>query len=145
MPNTGFPAARDGALDRAGAAVSLACAIHCALMPIALGLLAVLGAQWVASSVFEWSIVGLSATLGLFSLVPSYRRRHREPRCLWFFLSGLVLILIARLLLSSNTKFELPAVVCGGVLISVAHIVNRRLCQSCAGCNAAEILNPPDR
>jgi MerC mercury resistance protein len=129
-------APRDGALDRTGAVVSLACAIHCALMPIALGLLAVLGTQWMASSVLEWSIVGLSAALGLFSLVPSYRNKHREPRCLIFFLSGLGLILIARLLLFSNIKFEIPTVVCGGVLIAVAHIVNRRLCQSCVGCNA---------
>jgi hypothetical protein len=139
--NSKYPAPRDGALDRTGAVVSLACAIHCALMPIAFGLLAVLGTQWMASSVFEWSIVGLSAALGLFSLVPSYRNKHREPRCLIFFVSGLGLILIAQLLLSSKMQFEIPGVVCGGVLIAVAHIVNRRLCQSCVGCNAERKYN----
>ncbi|MCU1260986.1 MAG: hypothetical protein JWO80_3871 [Bryobacterales bacterium] len=143
--NSKSPAGRDGALDQAGAVVSLACAIHCALMPIAFGLLAVLGSQWMASSVFEWSIVGLSAVLGLFSLVPSYRNKHREPRCLIFFLTGLSLILIARLLLSSHMKFEIPTVVCGGVLIAVAHILNRRLCESCVGCNAEQEYGVPER
>jgi hypothetical protein len=124
-------------LDRIGAAASLACAVHCAVTPLIVGLLPLVGLSFLASEQAEWSLVGLSLCVGIWSLLPSYARKHRHWRPLLIFASGAGLIIAVRLLAEEGSSLEAPAMVAGALLIACAHLINRRLCRGCADCHPA--------
>src|SRR5690606_9739240 len=75
-------------LDRFGAAGSLACALHCALLPLLIAALPSLGlAIWLSDGV-ELGFVVFATLLGGFSLLWGYRR-HRALRTLGLLLPDL--------------------------------------------------------
>jgi hypothetical protein len=122
-------------LDRLGAAASLTCAVHCAAMPLLAGWLPLVGLSFLASEAAEWSLVGLSLGVGSLSLLPSYVRKHRQWRPLSIFIFGAGLIIAVRLLAEEGSRLEAPAMTLGALIIACAHLVNQRLCRSCAACH----------
>ena len=75
-------------LDRLGATGSLLCAIHCALLPLAIAMLPALGiAKWLGDG-FEFGFVVFASCVGVFSMVWGYRR-HGAVRALGLVLTGL--------------------------------------------------------
>jgi hypothetical protein len=124
-------------LNRLGAVASLACAAHCAAMPLLIGLLPILGLSFLAHEQTEIVLAGLSIGIGIFSLIPSYARKHRQWRPLLLFVSGASLIIAVKLLTEEGSHLEAPAMMFGALLIACAHIINRRLCRSCAACHQA--------
>ncbi|MBO0861876.1 MAG: MerC domain-containing protein [Chloracidobacterium sp.] len=124
-------------LDRLGAAASLACAAHCAAMPLLIGLLPLVGLSFLAENQVEWALAGLSIGIGSLSLIPSYARKHRRRRPLLLFAFGAGLIIAVRLLADDGLRLEAPAQAIGAILIALAHIVNHQLCRSCAACHPA--------
>lgn len=124
-------------LDRLGAAASLACAAHCAAIPLLVGFLPLAGLGFLASEPTEWTLVGLSLGIGILSLTPSHARKHRKWRPLLLFAFGASLIIAVRLSAEEGSRLEAPTVALGALLIAFAHVVNRRLCRSCAACHPA--------
>lgn len=123
-----------GVLDRVGMTASFLCAIHCAAMPLLVGLLPLIGLGLLAEEGAEWTLVGFSIALGLFSLLPGYFRKHRRSNALIVFTAGVALILTGRIFCEENSGLELPAVVAGALFIAAAHLINRKLCRSCPLC-----------
>jgi hypothetical protein len=122
-------------LDRVGATASLVCAIHCALMPLCITLLPLVGLAFLASEWVEWCLVGLSAVIGVTSLCLGYRR-HRSPRALSLLAGGLALIALGRMLERGGiARWGVPILVAGGLLVATAHWINRRLCDTCIRCH----------
>jgi hypothetical protein len=117
-------------LDSAGVAASCACAAHCALTPLVLGLLPLAGLVPLAGEGAEWAFVAVAIAVGLASLLPSYIRRHGQARPLVLFAAGAALLLSARLLLEDDIKIEVPAAVAGALLIASAHVSNLKLCRT---------------
>ena len=115
-------------IDRFGAAGSLACAAHCALLPLLIAALPSLGlAGWVGDG-FEGVFVVFATLLGIFSLVWGYRR-HRALRALSLLLPGLVILWLA-VLYPALHQSEVPhavAMTLGGTLVGLGHLVNLRL------------------
>lgn len=115
-------------IDRIGATGSLACAIHCALLPLLIALLPSLGiAVWLGEG-FEQGFVVFASLLGLFSVVWGYRR-HRAVRALGLLLPGLV-VLWAGVLYPPLHHSVVPhaiAMTFGGTLVGLAHVANLRL------------------
>jgi hypothetical protein len=124
-------------LDRLGAAASLACAAHCAAIPLLIGLLPLVGLGFLAEERTEWTLAGLSIGVGSLSLIPSYARKHRQWRPLLLFAFGASLVIAVRLLANDGSRLESPAMTLGALLIAFAHIVNHRLCRSCVACHPA--------
>jgi len=122
-------------LDAAGVTVSTLCAIHCAIMPLAVGGLATGGLGWLGSEKWEWILVGSSFVLGLSSLIPACRNLHRKKCCLQLFICGILSILIGRLA-SQRSLPDTPFLVLGAMLIVFAHAVNRHLCIRCRRCSS---------
>ena len=115
-------------LDRLGASGSLVCAVHCALLPLAIALLPALGLTALASQGFERAFVAFATLLGVFSVVWGYRR-HRAVRALWLLIPG-VLTLWVVVLYEPLHAMVLPhaiAMTFGGTLVALAHIANLRL------------------
>lgn len=115
-------------LDRVGATGSLVCAVHCAVLPLAIALLPSLGiAVWLGDG-FERGFVMFATLLGLFSLVWGYRR-HGAVRALGLLLPGLAALWVAILYepLHHAPLAHAIAMTFGGTLVGLAHIANLRL------------------
>jgi hypothetical protein len=121
-------------LDQLGAAASLTCAAHCAAMPLLIGLLPLVGLSFLANEQTEIVLASLSIGVGILNLIPSYARKHRQWRPLLLFISGASLIIAVKFL-TEGSRLETPAMVLGALLIACAHMINRRLCRSCAACH----------
>ncbi len=116
------------ALDRTGFWISTACAIHCAVLPFALTILAVTGFSWLASPSVEWTILGASLVLGASRLIFSYWKEHRRIDSLALFILGASCALAGRLF-GWTPWIESSGMIAGGTLIATAHWRNHRLCR----------------
>ncbi|MFT3762387.1 MAG: MerC domain-containing protein [Pseudoxanthomonas sp.] len=115
-------------LDRFGAAGSLACAVHCAVLPLLIALLPALGVSAWLGEGFERAFVIFATLLGGFSLAWGYRR-HRVVRALGVLALGLATLWVA-VLYSPLHESMVPhavAMTFGGTLVGVAHVINLRL------------------
>jgi len=115
-------------LDRLGAAGSLLCAIHCALLPLAIAMLPALGiATWLGDG-FEMGFVVFASCVGVFSLVWGYRR-HGAVRALGLLLTGLAVLWLGILYTPLHHALIPHALTMtlGGTLVGLAHLANLRL------------------
>ena len=129
-------------LDRLGATGSLVCAVHCALLPVAIATLPALGvAHWLGDG-FELGFVMFATLLGLFSVLWGYRR-HGEVRALGLLLPGLSALWLGILVGPLHHALVAHAITMtlGGTLVGLAHFANLRLvhvhnanCASSASC-----------
>lgn len=125
------PRQRHHLLDRFGAAGSLACAAHCALLPLLIAALPSLGvAVWLGDGL-EFGFVVFASLLGLFSLAWGYRR-HRALRALGLLLPGLAVLWLGVLYapLHESVVPHAVAMTLGGTLVGIGHLVNLRLNHS---------------
>jgi hypothetical protein len=117
-------------LDRYGMALSLGCAVHCAVLPVAMGVLSASGLSWVAGEEFEWAILACTFLLGSWRLVKSFVA-HRNPVSLYLFGLGLVFFAAAKLDLVEFPYSEAWLMTLGGLSVAAAHFRNLRLCACC--------------
>ena len=122
------PATTRRLIDRIGATGSIVCAVHCALLPVAIAVLPSLGiAVWLGDG-FEQAFVLFATLLGLFSVLWGYRR-HGAIRALGLLLPGLA-VLWAGVLYAPLHHALVPhavAMTLGGTLVGLAHVANLRL------------------
>ena len=114
--------------DRLGAVGAFICALHCALIPVALALLPTLGLGLVAWHGVEWAFILFASVLAVTSLYLGYRG-HRAYHAWLLVAPGLGLIW-GSLLYAPLHESVVPhavAMTVGGVLIALAHLVNLRL------------------
>lgn len=131
-------AVRPPDLDDAGAAASLTCAIHCAMMPLVVTLLPLVGLTFLADERVEWGLLALSASLGISSLCFGFRE-HGSRRALVILTVGLSLLALGRI--SEERQWgwwAVPVVVAGGCTVAASHLLNRRLCRTCRRCRLEE-------
>lgn len=111
--------------DALGISTSLACAIHCALLPLLLTSLPIFGVNIIHNAVFEYSMIALAFLIGFYSLWHGYRQHHGSNSPLLLFSAGMGL-LIAKQVWHDHELWILPWAV---TLIIVAHIRNYRACR----------------
>jgi hypothetical protein len=117
-------------LDRYGMALSLGCAVHCAVLPIAMGMLSASGLSWIAGEEFEWAILACTFLLGSWRLVKSFVT-HRNPVSLYLFGLGLFFFAAAKLEWFEFPYNEAWLMTMGGLFVAAAHFRNLRLCACC--------------
>jgi hypothetical protein len=123
-------------LDRVGATASTLCAIHCALMPIVITILPLIGLGFLADERLEWMLVATSAAMGISSVCLGHRE-HKQKRAAAMLCLGLSLLAVGRLAEERKLgRYSVVIVVLGGLTVASAHIINRRLCMSCRSCRA---------
>ena len=122
-------------IDRTGIALSLACSVHCVLVPFVIGAVALLPVKWLVSESTELWLLAGSVAIALSSLVSSYWLKHRHKLCLAFFVPGLAVLGLV-LFGSINEQLEPWVVVGGASSIAIGHLVNIRLCRQCVQCQA---------
>ncbi|MDR3713426.1 MAG: MerC domain-containing protein [Puia sp.] len=110
--------------DALGIATSFACAIHCAILPLVLTSLPILGVNILENAGFEYFMIALAFGIGSGSLWHGYRKHHRQWRP-WLFFSVGVLFLLAKQVWRSYELWLLPF---AAVFIISAHLLNYRAC-----------------
>jgi len=111
--------------DAAGIITSIACAIHCALLPVLLTSLPVFGVDIINNMYFEWGMILLALVIGCYALVHGYIKHHKSLLPLVIFLAGFSILVLKQFMHSHEVWLLGPAV----VLIVAAHYINYRLCQ----------------
>ena len=111
--------------DALGIAASLACAIHCAILPLLLTSLPIFGLNIIDNTGFEYFMIFLAFMIGSYSLWHGYRKHHHSTTPLLIFAFGF-LFLLAKQIWHNYQYWLLPVAV---ILIVAAHINNYRSCQ----------------
>lgn len=112
------------ALDVVGGTASAACAVHCALIPIAFALLPSATHSLVHSRIVESIFIVVAALFATF-VIGHASRRHREPQSLVLLFLGLAVMAVALFAPGhSHTGAHALAAASGGMLIAAAHWSN---------------------
>ena len=111
--------------DMMGIATSVACAIHCALLPLLVSSLPLLGIDLVSNALFEWGMIILAFLVGVYSLLHGYRTHHHSSNPMLLFSAGFILLLLKQFFHAYSVWFLVPAV----ALMIAAHYINYTLCR----------------
>ena len=106
-------------LDRTGITASIACAIHCAALPLIATLLPLWGLEFLANPFVEFLMLSLSVVIGFIALFSSYRTHHQKLPIILLLL-GFTTIAFGHYI--ENTEAILIPL--GGLLIAAAHLFN---------------------
>ncbi len=122
--------------DRVGIFASVACLIHCLLLPVLVPLLPLLAGVAGVESVHEGLLVFLTLC-AILAFVPGVRA-HGAYSVVAF--GGLGVLLLAGGVLAHDwaalAGLDTPLTVVGGLVLVTTHIVNLRLCRACPVCRA---------
>lgn len=112
--------------DRIGMWAALACAVHCAVWPLALLVVPATGVALLPWGDVDQIMVVFATILGV-AMVSLGFRRHHTFKAWALLLSGLVLVwLSAFTSLHAHGVWHTVMMVLGGSLIALAHLVNQR-------------------
>lgn len=111
--------------DAVGIGASLACAIHCALLPLFMSALPLFGINIIHNTLFEVGMILLALAIGTYSLMHGYRKHHHSLVPVAIFYAGFVFLVLKQLFLHYATWLLVPAV----LLIVTAHVINYRSCR----------------
>ena len=111
--------------DAMGIATSVACAIHCALLPVLVSTLPVFGINIVHNLIFEWGMIALAFLVGSYSLFHGYIKHHRSFFPILIFSTGFIFLVLKQFF----TEFEYSFLTIAVALIISAHYYNYRLCH----------------
>lgn len=109
--------------DALGIGASIACAIHCAILPLFLSSFSLLGINIIHNSYFEYGMILFAFLVGLLALRHGFVRHHRSYVPFMLFSAGM-LFLLAKQYWHYYELFLLPFAV---ILIVTAHVCNLKL------------------
>ncbi len=111
--------------DALGIGASLACAIHCALLPLFISSLPLFGINIINNEAFEAGMIILAFCIGAYSLYHGYRRHHHNALPFVLFIAGFACLVLKQFFIHYATWLLIPAV----LLIVAAHLLNYRFCR----------------
>ena len=117
--------------DAMGVITSVACAIHCAILPLLLTSLPLFGINIINNAVFEWSMIGIAFMVGTYALSHGYKRHHRNWKPLIIFSVGFIFLILKQIFYTHEFVFLVPAV----CFILYAHFLNYRYCGVSRTCS----------
>lgn len=111
--------------DAFGIATSVACAIHCAVLPLILSSLPLFGINIIENQGFEILMIGLAFVVGVYSLYHGRKKHHHSYTPLLLFSAGIILMIVKSISQSHALWLLIPAV----AAVIAAHFLNYRLCR----------------
>lgn len=108
--------------DALGITTSILCAIHCAVLPLLVATLPILGVNIIENAGFEYGMIALAFVIGSWALWHGFHRHHRRfgP---WLLFTGGMFFLLAKQIWHQYEFRLLPFAI---ALIIAAHILNYR-------------------
>src|SRR4028118_703088 len=117
--------------DALGITTSLACAIHCAVLPLMLTSLPVFGIDIIDNLSFEYFMILIAALVGCYALYHGFKKHHHSWLPLITFGAGILLLVAKQAWHEWQLWLLFPAV----VLIVLSHFLNYRLCKKANHCH----------
>ncbi|WP_160296824.1 MerC domain-containing protein [Sphingomonas sp. ERG5] len=117
-------------MERAALFGSVACMVHCLILPLIIAALPALGTVLAIPESFHVWILGFAVPAAALALIQG-RARHGERYPLWLGGVGIAWLAIGALVLG-GTMAETPVTVVGSLLLAAAHIANWRLRHAAA-------------
>jgi hypothetical protein len=111
--------------DALGITASVACAIHCAVLPLFLSSLPLFGINIIHNLLFEASMIVLAFAIGTYSFYHGYKKHHHSLFPFSLFTFGIVLLIVKHFFTGYEVILLIPAV----FLIVTAHLINFRSCR----------------
>lgn len=111
--------------DFMGIATSVACAIHCAVLPVLISTLPVFGINIIHNSFFEWGMIGLACIVGYYSLLHGYMRHHKSFIPVMIFSAGMLFLILKQLYIS----YEYLLLGFAVIFIISSHLFNYNYCR----------------
>ena len=109
--------------DALGIATSIACAIHCALLPILLTSLSIFGIELIDNRLFEMGMIILAFAIGSYAFYHGWKHHHKSILPFLIFCLGIGCLFAKQVWHQWQLWFLVPAV----LLIVTAHYINFKL------------------
>jgi MerC mercury resistance protein len=120
--------------DALGISASIACAIHCALLPLIFSSLPIFGINIINNEAFEYFMILMAAVIGWYSLTHGFKRHHHKRLPLSLFMMGIAMLFIKQAWHEYQYALLAPAV----TLIVVAHYLNYKYCRDADHCHSSD-------
>lgn len=116
-----------------GVSAAVACAIHCALLPLFISTLPLFGVNLLDNIYFEAGMILTALVIGGLTLFHGYRKHHHKLLPLYLFIAGMVILIIKHFF--SNTVWLIAP---SSLLIIAAYYINWRYCRQAKHCHATD-------
>ena len=117
--------------DLVGFYASMACAVHCAFLPLLLTVSAFGGLEWLHEPWLEITFIVSSIVIATFALGRNFRKHKHIRTALQIVAVGFTLILLSRVIPGEAHHVVSAA---GGVTIALGHVVNWRQAKKSPCC-----------
>jgi len=111
--------------DALGIGASLACAIHCAMLPLFMSSLPLFGINIIENLAFEVGMIALAFLIGSYSFYHGYKKHHHSLVPFLIFIAGFALLVLKQVFHHHQLWLLIPAV----LLIVTAHLRNYSSCR----------------
>ena len=111
--------------DALGIGASLACAIHCALLPLFLSSLPLFGMNIIENPGFEVGMIVLAFVIGSYSFYHGFKKHHHSLSPFLVFSLGFIMLVLKQVF----HEYQLWLLIPGVILIISAHLINYRSCR----------------
>lgn len=111
--------------DALGVTVSIACAIHCAILPLALSSLPLFGINIIENEFFEFGMIALAFVVGAYALYHGFKKHHHRWLPFILFSLGILFLIMKQIFHQWHLWLLIPAV----FFIVYGHFLNFRFCR----------------
>jgi hypothetical protein len=111
--------------DAFGIATSIACAIHCAILPLILTSLPLFGVEIIDNEWFEYMMIVIAFGVGTYALYHGRKKHHHRWLPLILFYTGMLFLVTKVIFHELQLWLLAPAV----TLIVAAHFINYKFCR----------------
>lgn len=120
--------------DALGIFTSVACAIHCAILPLLVASLPIFGINIVENVKFEFFMIFLALAVGIYALYHGYKKHHHSLLPILLFVLGICFLFAKQVFSAWHLVLLFPAV----ILIVSAHWLNYKNCRKADHCHTAD-------
>ena len=117
-----------------GVSAAVACAIHCALLPLFITTLPLFGVNLLENLYFEIGMISIAFLIGGFTLWHGYRKHHHRLGPLFSFIAGMLLLAIKHFFPAFIFWLIIPA----SILILFAYYLNWKYCRIARHCHTTD-------
>ncbi|ANH79806.1 hypothetical protein A8C56_01405 [Niabella ginsenosidivorans] len=114
--------------DQLGIFTSIACAIHCTLLPLLISSLPFLGIDILENKAIEWGMILLALVFGFVSLYHGYLHHHGSYKPLVLFGCGFLFLILNQVWEEAFVYLFIPL---SALFIISAHLLNIYYCRNC--------------
>ncbi|HET6767261.1 MAG TPA: MerC domain-containing protein [Chitinophagaceae bacterium] len=117
-----------------GVSATVACAIHCALLPLFISTMPLFGINILDNIYFEAGMILIALVIGGLTLFHGYRKHHHRVTPLILFITGMFFLIFKHFVSDTVIWLIIPS----SILILLAYYLNWRFCRIAKHCHASD-------